>query len=181
MALDDDEHVIRLVTLVDQLLAGGEVLEAGGRTDLRLLDARQRVGEQGGVADQVLDEQFLALFAGIDVLEHLAALVGHQAQRFLAGVAAARQLETLAQADQVALLQVEQRAFVDQRMEQAVLDQKQLVAGQQLRQVVAALHAQRGAGGRQPFQQLAGDALKTIDQLIGVGRLLPEKIHTVIP
>ncbi|MNE70994.1 hypothetical protein D3C80_1668290 [compost metagenome] len=61
------------IALVDQFLTGGEVLEAGCGTDFRLFEARQGVGEQGGVADQVLDEQLLARLAEMDVLEHFTA------------------------------------------------------------------------------------------------------------
>ena len=76
MSLDDDEYMIRLITLVNQLFSGGEMLEACGGADFRLLEARQRVGEQRGLADQVLQEQLLASFIGIDMLEDLAARVG---------------------------------------------------------------------------------------------------------
>ena len=51
---DDDEYMIRIVALADQRLARGEVAEAGGRADFRLLQVRQRIAEQGSLSDQVL-------------------------------------------------------------------------------------------------------------------------------
>lgn len=51
---DDDEYMIRIVALADQRLARGEVAEAGGRADFRLLQVRQRIAEQGSSSDQVL-------------------------------------------------------------------------------------------------------------------------------
>ncbi|MDT4845220.1 hypothetical protein FQZ97_792030 [compost metagenome] len=80
----------------------------------------------------------------------------------------------MAQADQVAFLQIEQRAFIDQRMQQTILDDEQLVARQHLRQILDPLHSQRRSGRCQPLQQLGGDALQSVDQLVGVRRLLPE-------
>jgi len=74
------------------------------------------------MADQILNELFLALLAGIDVLERFAARVGNQADGFFAAVTAGGEVDALAQADQIALLQIEQRALIDQRMQQAVLD-----------------------------------------------------------
>ena len=139
MAVDDDEHVVGFIALVDQRVVFGKVLESGGRANLGLLDTGQGVGEQCGMPDQILDEQLLARFAGIDVLEHVAACVGDQCQRLVAGIAAARQVDALAQPDQIAFLQVEQRTLVDQCVQQAVIDDEQLVAGQVARQVFACL------------------------------------------
>src|SRR5690606_32501950 len=43
VSFGNDEHMIRLVPLTDQLGAGGEVLEAGDRTDFGRLAARQGI------------------------------------------------------------------------------------------------------------------------------------------
>ena len=116
----------------------------------------------------------LALLVGVDVAEHVAARVGHQAQRLVAGVAARRQVDALAQAYQVALLQVEQRAFVDQRVEQAVLDQEQLLVRQLGRQVVGTFQADGLRAGGEAGKQLGGNPLQAADQLVGIGRLFTE-------
>ncbi|MNE58038.1 hypothetical protein D3C80_1530440 [compost metagenome] len=134
----------------------------------------ERFGEQHGVAQQVVQELLLALFAGVQVTEHFAARVGNQAQRFVAAVAAGRQVDALAQADEVALLQIEQRPFIDQCMQQAVLDQEKLVVGQFCAQVFGALEADGLGAGRQAGQELARDALQVIDQLVGISRLFTE-------
>ncbi len=174
MAFDDDEHVLGVITLLDQLRAGGEMLEAGSWADFRLLEVRQRVGQQRGVADQVVQELLLALLVAVDMAEHFAARIGNQAQRFFADVTARWQLDTLAQADQVAFLQVEQRALIHQRMDQAILDEEQMLAGQLAFQVVGSLQADGFASGFQAGEQLRRNALQAIDQSIGVGRLFTE-------
>src|SRR3990167_5243398 len=174
VAFDDDKYVIGGVALMDQFFSGGKVLKAGRGPDIGLLEACQGIGEQGGMADQVLDKQFLTLLAGIDVLEHIAARIGNQVQLLFAAVAAAGHVQALAQADQVAFLQVEQRALIDCGMQQAVFDDEQLVARQYGRQIFDPFQLQGRANGVEPFEQLAGDALQSVDQLIGVSRLLPE-------
>ncbi|MCY1559170.1 hypothetical protein D9M68_961780 [compost metagenome] len=126
------------------------------------------------MAHQVLDEQLLELFIAVDVLEHVAAVEGQQADGLVAAVAARGQVDALAQAHQVAFLQVEERTIVDHGVQQAVLDQEQLVGRQQRCQVLGLLQAQGRAGWLHALEQLPGDTLQAVDQLVGVGRLLPE-------
>jgi len=45
VALDDDEHVVSFIALMNQLLAGSEMLEASRRTNLRLFQTCQCVGQ----------------------------------------------------------------------------------------------------------------------------------------
>ncbi|MNR42593.1 hypothetical protein D3C85_1611260 [compost metagenome] len=108
------------------------------------------------------------------MLEHLAAVEGQQADGLVAAIAAGGQVDALAQTHQVALLQVEERALVDHGMQQAVLDKEQLVGRQHRRQVFGLLQAQGRAGWLHTLEQLPGDTLQSVDQLVGVGRLLPE-------
>ena len=44
VALDNDEHVVRIVALTDKLIASRKMLEARGWVDLGLFDPRQCVG-----------------------------------------------------------------------------------------------------------------------------------------
>ncbi|MNG09767.1 hypothetical protein D3C84_932020 [compost metagenome] len=59
-------------------------------------------------------------------------------------------------------------------MQQAILDDVQLVAGQYFRQVIDLFQAQGRTVGLQTVEQLRRNALQALDQLVGVGRLLPE-------
>ena len=96
--------------------------------------------------------------------------------RILVPMAALAALGTsaLAQANQITFLQIEQRPAVDDRMQQTIFDHKKLIARQQRSQVVDPLEGDCGAYGFQAFEKLGGDALQSVDQLVGVGRLLPE-------
>ncbi|MNF49296.1 hypothetical protein D3C84_305660 [compost metagenome] len=108
------------------------------------------------------------------MLEHFGAVEGQQADGLVAAVAARGQVDSLAQAHQVSFLQVEERTLVDHSVQQAIFDQEQLVGRQHRRQVLGLLQAQGRAGWLQALEQLPGDTLQSVDELVGVGRLLPE-------
>ena len=80
----------------------------------------------------------------------------------------------MAQANQVTFLQVEQRSAIHHSMQQAIFNDEQLVAREYLGEIIGSLKVQWRTCRCKAIKQLGGDALKSVNQLIGVGRLLPE-------
>ena len=181
MSFGNNENVIGVVALTDQLGTGGKVLEAGHRTDFRLFGVRQSIRHQRGLAENVLGKLFLLAAVGMDVLEQRFTVIGNQHQRLFTEVGAVRRVQALAQADQVTFLDVKQRLAVNLGVQQATFEQIQASGADMVVKIGHCIQLNGGVAGFEILEQLLRDALKRVDQLLGVRWLVAYQIHGRIP
>jgi len=115
------------------------------------------------------------------MFEQRLTVIGDEHQRLFTEVGAGRCVQALTQADQVAFLDVEQRFAINLGVQQAAFEQIQASRADVVVEIVHCVELNGVVTGLKILEQLLRDALKGVDQLLGVRWLVAYQIHGRIP